>query len=181
MSIKMRGSWKAALKEKESIEYKPRRVCISMKQGNAPLAKTVVQEGQYVCCGELIGKAETENFCVYASISGVVERIFQERISASETAEYVIICRQEKARVLPMHFLDINLENLKKLGIVATLGEKNAFFDYCQQILVKDTLNLLAFDRELGDFAEYRLIMECTSQILFGAGCLADLWRRAAF
>ena len=177
MSIKMRGSWKDVLKNKESIEYKPQRVCISMKQGNAPLAKTVVQEGQYVCCGELIGKSETENFCVYASISGVVERIFNERISVSETAEHVVIYRQEKDCVLPVRFLDINLENFKKMGIVATLGENKAFFDYCQQILVKDTLNLLAFDREPGEFAEYRLIMECTSKILFGAKCLAEIYK----
>lgn len=177
MSIKKQSYVKSALKNKESMRYVPSRVCICMKQGDAPLATAIVKIGQYVCCGELIGKSDLGDFCIYASISGVVERIYKERISVSETAEYVVICRQGKECLLPIHFLDISLENFKHMGIVATLGKRIAFFDYCQQILVKDTLNLLAFDREPGDYADYRLIMECTSKILFGAKCLAEIYK----
>ncbi len=176
MTTRKQGGLRNELKNKEIIRYVPDRVCISMKQGKAPLAKAVVQEGQEVCCGQLIGQSETGSFFVYASISGWVERIFKERISATEIAECVVIRRCEKTTVRPVHFFDVTGDNLKKMGIVSTLGERKSFFDYCEQIPIKDTLNLLAFDREPEVFSDYRLIMECASKIIFGAKCLAKLY-----
>ncbi len=164
------------LKNKESIRYMPKQVCISMKQGSAPLAKAIVQEGQYVCCGQLIGQSDSEEFCVYASISGKINRIFKERISPKEIAEYVVIDRYDHGICTPVRSMEINREKFKKLGIITTLGKNESFFNYCEQIPIKNTLNLLAFDREPGQYADYRLLMECTSKIILGAKGLADIY-----
>ena len=53
--------------------FHPRKVCISMKQGEGAAAMPVVSVGEHVACGQLIGKNTSQlSLPVYASISGTV-------------------------------------------------------------------------------------------------------------
>ena len=150
--------------------FRPRSVCISMKQGNCVPAVPVVAVGDYVTRGQKIGEGTSFlSMPVFASISGHVSEIFQRRQSVYETVSFVVIQAD-----LPQQICDsaqINDEKdliaaLKNMGIIGM----NRNFPARSENL---TLCLGAFDREPMVYAQYRLIVECPAKVLFGARVMA--------
>ena len=72
--------------------FRPQNVCICLKQGDYVPADPVVAVGDYVLRGQKIGESSSSrSLPVFASISGHVTRIFQERQSVYENVTYVVI------------------------------------------------------------------------------------------
>ncbi len=72
----------------ELESFVPAEVCISLKQGTGPAAVPVVDVGERVACGQLIGKSMAPtSLPVYASISGQVRAITEKRMSVSRNGQ----------------------------------------------------------------------------------------------
>ncbi|MBB5264228.1 Na+-translocating ferredoxin:NAD+ oxidoreductase RnfC subunit [Catenibacillus scindens] len=150
--------------------FRPQNVCICLKQGDYVPADPVVAVGDYVLRGQKIGESSSSrSLPVFASISGHVTRIFQERQSVYENVTYVVIQadfpQQTEDRLEMDHEKDL-ITGLKEMGI-AGIDKTSS----CSEKNIK--LCLGAFDREPMVYAQYRLLVECPAKVLFGARVMA--------
>lgn len=174
------------LKNRELIRINPRRVKILMKQGTADAADPVVQVGAYVRRGQLIGIGESgAGVPVYASISGIVSAIEEEILSVHERVKSIVI--EGKDTGLPSLELensgihmeaDMAMERLKNSGIIRLSGSRVPLArDLMEKVQNPDIgcIRVTAFDIQPCAWAEYRLMMECASKIIFGARMVSQL------
>ena len=168
------------MKNAEFEPFCPKEVCISMKQGDGAAAVPVVREGEYVVWGQLIGKNVSDlSVPVYASVSGTVSSIWEERQSIYETVSHIVI-RSDQAdqNRLPKALAKaLNpLGGIKAMGIIGMLGKHRPFVLSALYIGAVKTLCLAAFDREPLVYSDYRLLIECPSKVLFGAKVMAEIF-----
>lgn len=176
------------LKNQEMIRMNPSKVKILMKQGTADVANPVVQVGTYVRRGQLIGSGEPgTGVYIYASISGVVSAIEEEILSVHETVKSIVIEGQDTG--LPslglgnwgIHMGDAAaMERLRHSGIIQLSGDRKPLYAYLMQQAQNpdmDCIRVTAFDMQPCAWAEYRLILECASKIIFGARMLSRLMK----
>ena len=160
--------------------FHPRKVCISMKQGEGAAARPVVSVGEHVACGQLIGKNTSQlSLPVYASVSGTVVKIWEKQMSVYEVVSHIVIEADHfpDGSVPKMLELEKNpLYSLKKMGIIGMLHKRRPLFLSGLYMGKVKELCLAAFDREPLVYSDYRLIMECPAKVLFGARMLAEIY-----
>ena len=162
----------------ELESFVPAEVCISLKQGTGPAAVPVVDVGERVACGQLIGKSMAPtSLPVYASISGQVTAITEKRMSVSEMVSHIVIRREgdKSAWVREAGNVKDMAAWLKAVGIAGVTEKEAPLFVKAMEAGTGERLKLAAFDREPQVFCDYRLIMECPGKILFGAKVMAEL------
>lgn len=164
----------------EYESFSPREVCISMKQGDSAAAVPVVEVGDHVRCGQLIGAGTTGAACpVYASISGIVIKIWKKRYSVHEMVSHIVIQSDGRQPLwmtgLPGKEKDA-FSRLKNMGIISMIGKHHPLLlsIMCQGKLKE--LCLAAFDREPMVYSDYRLLVECPAKVLLGAKILAEIF-----
>lgn len=164
----------------EYESFFPKEVCISMKQGDSAAAVPVVEVGDHVRCGQLIGAAATGTACpVYASISGLVIKIWKKRYSVHEMVSHIVI-RSDGRQPLWMTGQAGKEKDafscLKNMGIISMIGKHHPLLiSVMSQGKIKE-LCLAAFDREPMVYSDYRLLVECPAKVLLGAKILAEIF-----
>lgn len=158
-----KASWEQTTREKAFEGYMPNQVCISLKQGQGKSCRPTVLPGEYVFKGQVIGTPEaSDTACVHASISGIVQEIFQYQYAPGMFEVFVRINKDETHKQAWFPFaLDFKQESLiHKLGAI---GISHARLSPAKQLIIN------GFANEPYITSGYRLMMESPGKLIVGA------------
>lgn len=156
-------AWEQLTREKSFEGYVPDRVCISLGQNGEAICRPTVLPGEYVCRGQVIGEAESEDeACVHASIAGYVEEITDYQRAPGVFEPYIKI-RKENERSRQWHPFAVDFgkkamtEAMHRIGLAKKRLPKS-------EILIVN-----GFANEPYITSGYRLMMESPGKIVIGA------------
>ena len=156
-------AWEQLTREKSFEGYVPERVCISLSQNGEAICRPTVLPGEYVCLGQVIGEAESEEeACVHASIAGYVEEIRDYQRAPGVFEPYVKI-RKEKGKVREWHpfAMDFGKKAIAQAMYRTGLSIK--------RLPKSEVLIVNGFANEPYITSGYRLMMESPGKIVIGA------------
>ena len=156
-------AWEQLTREKSFEGYVPERVCISLSQNGEAICRPTVLPGEYVCRGQVIGEAESEDeACVHASIAGYVEEIKDYQRAPGVFEPYIKI-RKENAKTGPWHPFAMNFEGRAMIQSMHRIGLSKKRLPKSEALIVN------GFANEPYITSGYRLMMESPGKIVIGA------------
>lgn len=156
-------AWEQLTREKAFEGYMPERVCISLSQNGEAICRPTVLPGEYVCRGQVIGEAESEDeACVHASIAGYVEEVTDYQRAPGVFEPYVKIRKEnEKAREWHPFAVDFGRKAMAQAMHRIGLPKK--------RLPKSEVLIVNGFANEPYITSGYRLMMESPGKIVIGA------------